>query len=66
MNCGGWHKQNIYKKHAQNYRLNNQFIYGSTALVDFGRFSSFLIYTQSVENLGRGISQSQGRYLYTE
>jgi hypothetical protein len=29
-------------------------IYGSTALVDLGRFLSFLIHTQSVELLGRG------------
>jgi hypothetical protein len=33
-------------------------IYGPTALVDLGRFFSFLIYTQSVRLLGRGISQS--------
>jgi hypothetical protein len=39
-------------------------IYGSTALVDLGRFFSFLIYTQSVGLLGRGISPSQGRYLH--
>jgi hypothetical protein len=41
-------------------------IYDSTALVDLGRYFSFLIYTQSVELLGRGISPSQGRYLLTE
>jgi hypothetical protein len=41
-------------------------IYGSTALVDLGRFFSFLIYTQSVGLLGLGISPSQGRYLHTE
>jgi hypothetical protein len=41
-------------------------IYGSTALVDLGRFLSLLIYTQSVGLLGRGISPSQGRYLHTE
>jgi hypothetical protein len=40
-------------------------IYGSTAHVDFGCFFSFLIYTQSVGLLGRGISPSQGRYLHT-
>jgi hypothetical protein len=40
--------------------------YGSTALVDLGRFFSFLIYTQSVGLLGRGISPSQGHYLHTE
>jgi hypothetical protein len=33
--------------------------------VDLGRFFS-LIYTQSVELLGRGISPSQDRYLHTE
>jgi hypothetical protein len=42
------------------------YIYGSTALVDLDRFFSFLIYTQSVGLLGRGISQSQGRYLHEE
>jgi hypothetical protein len=31
-----------------------------------GRFLSFLIDTQSVGLLGRGISLSQGRYLHTE
>jgi hypothetical protein len=41
-------------------------LYGSTALVDLGRFFSFLIYTQFVGLLGRGISPSQGRYLHTE
>jgi hypothetical protein len=37
-----------------------------TALVDFGCFFSFLIYTQSVRLIGQGISLSQGRYLHTE
>jgi hypothetical protein len=41
-------------------------IYGSIVLVDFGRFFSFLTYTQSVGLLGRGTSPSQGRYLHTE
>jgi hypothetical protein len=41
-------------------------MYGSTTFVDLGRFFSFLIYTQSVGPLGRGISPSQGRYLHTE
>jgi hypothetical protein len=41
-------------------------IYGSTAPVDLGRFFSFLIYTESVGLLGRGISPSQDRYLHTE
>jgi hypothetical protein len=45
---------------------HHQSIYGSTALVDLGRFFSFLIYTQSVGLLRRGISSSQGRYLHTE
>jgi hypothetical protein len=40
-------------------------IYGSTALVDLGHFFSFLIYTQSVGHLGRGISPLQGHYLHT-
>jgi hypothetical protein len=34
--------------------------------LDLGRFFSFLIYTQSVGLLGRGISPSQGRYLHTD
>jgi hypothetical protein len=41
-------------------------IYLSTAHVDLGRFFSFLIYTQSIGLLGRGISLSQVRYLHTE
>jgi hypothetical protein len=41
-------------------------IYGSTALVDLGRFFSFLVHTQSVGLLGREICQSLGRYLHTE
>jgi hypothetical protein len=40
--------------------------YGPTALVGLGRFFSFLIHTQSVGLLGRGISPSQGRYLHTK
>jgi hypothetical protein len=34
--------------------------------LDLGRFFSFLIYTQTVGLLGRGISPSQGRYLHTD
>jgi hypothetical protein len=41
-------------------------IYGSTVLMDLGRFFSLLIYTQSVGLLGWGISPSKGRYLHTE
>jgi hypothetical protein len=41
-------------------------IYCFRALADLGRFIIFLIYKQSVGLLGRGISRSQGRYLYTE
>jgi hypothetical protein len=41
-------------------------LYESTAFVDLGRFLSFLIYTQSVGLLGRGIRASQGRYLHAE
>jgi hypothetical protein len=37
-------------------------IYGFTALVDLSRLFSFLIYTQLVGLLGRGISPWQGRY----
>jgi hypothetical protein len=41
-------------------------IYDSTVLLlDLGRFFSFLIFTQSVGLLGRGISPSQDRYLHT-
>jgi hypothetical protein len=40
--------------------------YDYTALVDHQCFFGFLIYTQSVGLLGRGISPSQGRYLHTE
>jgi hypothetical protein len=38
--------------------LSIYLIYGSTSLVDLDRFFSFLIYTQSVGFLGRGISPS--------
>jgi hypothetical protein len=41
------------------------YIYGSTALVEFGSFFSFLIYSQSVGLLAQAISPSQGRYLHT-
>jgi hypothetical protein len=34
--------------------------------LDLGRFFSFLIYTQSVGLLGKGISPSQDRYLHTD
>jgi hypothetical protein len=47
-------------------QLNLRSIYGCTALVNLGRFFSFLIYTQSVGLLGRGISPLQGLYLHTE
>jgi hypothetical protein len=40
-------------------------IYISITFLDLERFSSFLIYTESVGFLGRGISPSQGRYLHT-
>jgi hypothetical protein len=38
-------------------------IYGCIALIDLGRFFSFLIYTQLVGLLARGISPPQSRYL---
>jgi hypothetical protein len=38
--------------------------YGSTALVYLDRFTSFLIYTQSVGLIRQEISPSQGRYLH--
>jgi hypothetical protein len=40
-------------------------MYGSTTLVDLGRFFSFLIYTKSVGLLEWGISPSKGHYLHT-
>jgi hypothetical protein len=40
-------------------------MYGCVALVDLGRFFSFLIHTQSV-GLGQGISPSEGLYLNTK
>jgi hypothetical protein len=40
-------------------------ICGSTAIVGLGRFSSFLIYTQSLGLLGRGISHRKAT-TYTE
>jgi hypothetical protein len=41
-------------------------VYGSIALVDLGRFFSFLLYTQSVGLLGQGMNPTQGHYLHTE
>jgi hypothetical protein len=41
------------------------FFIGSTALVDPGHFFSLLIYSQSVELLGRVMSSSQDLYLNT-
>jgi hypothetical protein len=34
--------------------------------VDFGRFFSFLMYIQTIGLIGRGISPSKDRYIYTE
>jgi hypothetical protein len=45
--------------------FNGLSIYRSTAPVDLGSVYSFLIHTESVGLLGRGISPSQGRYLHT-
>jgi hypothetical protein len=44
----------------------NIYLWLYSPLLDLGRFFSFLIYTQSVGLLGRGINPSQGRYLHTE
>jgi hypothetical protein len=44
----------------------NLSIYGCTARVDLGCFFSFLMYTQSVGLIGRGISPPQGRYLHSQ
>jgi hypothetical protein len=38
-------------------KTRNLSIYGSTAFVELGRFFSFLIYTQSVGLLGRGLAR---------
>jgi hypothetical protein len=46
--------------------LLSVYIYDPTALVDLDRVSNFLIYTQSVGLLVRGISPPQGRNLLTE
>jgi hypothetical protein len=69
MSSGPWFHPPLYKlkkKHRKNYLSIYLSIYGSTVHVDLGRFSSFLIYTQSVGLLRRGISLSQGRHLQTE
>jgi hypothetical protein len=50
----------------ENYDTFYLSIYGSTALVDLGRFFSLLIYTQTAEILGWGISPPQGHYLHTD
>jgi hypothetical protein len=56
----------IYWWRTFHNELHNLFIYGSTALVHLGRLFSFLMYTQNVGLLLRGISPSQGRYLHTD
>jgi hypothetical protein len=56
----------IYISNLPTYLPTCLSIYGSTALVDLGRFFSFLIYAQSVGLLGRWTSQLQGRLLHTE
>jgi hypothetical protein len=62
------HSEGIFRERHLEDRMEIKYlsIYGSTALVDLGRFFSFLIYTQSVGLLEGGISPSQGRYLHTE
>jgi hypothetical protein len=54
-----------YATHTHTH-THNISIYCSTAHGNLGRFFSFLIYTESVGLLGRGISPSQGRYAHTE
>jgi hypothetical protein len=44
--------------------LNDFCLWLYSPLLDLGRFFSFLIHTQSVGLLGRGISPSQGRYVH--
>jgi hypothetical protein len=46
------------------YLSINQWLY--SPLLDLGRFSVSLSFTQSVGLLRRGISQSQGRYLHAQ
>jgi hypothetical protein len=66
--------QHLHKVHSMNIRLGFRIylsayylsVYGSTTLVDLDRFSSFLICTQSIGLLGRGVSPWQGHYLHTE
>jgi hypothetical protein len=63
-------------KHVESVRMSHsqillivevkKIIYAFTGHVDLGRFFSFLIHTQSVGLLQRGISPSQDRYLHTE
>jgi hypothetical protein len=65
LSVGGIINETI-KTRMSSYNTMYLSIYGSTALVDLGRFFSFLIYTQSAGLLGRGISPSQGCYLHTE
>jgi hypothetical protein len=62
--CSAKKKKPHRKHHVSIHVLTNK-IYGSIALVNFGRFLNFLIHTQSVGLIGREISRSQGRYLYT-
>jgi hypothetical protein len=56
------------RERGSEWRCNNseETIYGSTDFVDLGRYFSFLICTQSVGLLGRGISSSQGCYIHTQ
>jgi hypothetical protein len=44
----------IHPSSSHMFRSYTGIIYGSTALVDLGRFLSFVIYKQSVGHLGRG------------
>jgi hypothetical protein len=59
-----WSTLEVYRNYVQFLWCLS--LYGSTALVNHGRFFSFLIYIQSERLLGWGISLSQGRYLHTE
>jgi hypothetical protein len=61
-----WSIPNIYFDHQQNTMEQGLFEKPVRAFMDLLCFFSFLIYTQFVRLLGRGISSSQGRYLHTE
>jgi hypothetical protein len=58
-----WRHGTTFSVHIQSHTSSLQFIYGSTALVDLGRFFSFLIYRESVWFPGRG--SARPKHLFT-